>query len=174
MRCSQLYLSCKTWFNANWYCIMLKKCYICEKDKDTSLFCNWSEEFYQRCIRCHYKIKMKEYKCIEKKIADEEDEKLKYQIRREHEESLQVTKVERKNKKKKYPKEFSDKRKILLDDARGNDWCTACWTKELLQVHHIDCDKFNNKDENLLVLCFYCHAKEHKHMQNKKPPKWLK
>lgn len=81
---------------------------------------------------------------------------------------------ERKNKKQPYPKEFSLKRRKLLWDARKNDWCTACGTKELLQVHHIDRDKFNNDDSNLLVLCFYCHAKEHKHMQWKKPAKWFR
>ena len=80
----------------------------------------------------------------------------------------------RKNKKIEYPKEFSIKRRNLLENARNNNWCTACWTIDLLQVHHIDKDKFNNSDENLLVLCYYCHSKEHKHMQWKKPPNWLK
>lgn len=80
----------------------------------------------------------------------------------------------KKEKLKWYPSIFTKKARILLDNARKNYWCTACWVKELLQVHHIDHDKFNNDDSNLLVLCFYCHAKEHKHMQNKKPAKWLK
>lgn len=80
----------------------------------------------------------------------------------------------RKNYKKKYPKEFVEKRRFLLDIARNNNWCTACWFDELLQVHHIDKNKFNNDDDNLIVLCYYCHSKEHKHMQRKTPPKWLK
>lgn len=79
-----------------------------------------------------------------------------------------------KKKIKWYPAEFTKKSRIILNNARKWSWCTACWTTELLQVHHIDKDKFNNKDSNLLVLCFYCHSKEHKHMQWKKPAKWFK
>lgn len=151
----------------------IKKCIICEKNKNISLFCNYSEIFSDRCISCHYKIHKKQLKNKEKKL-----ESSTLEVTDTETISIEIDyinyKKERKNKRREYPKEFSDKRRILLDNARKNDWCTACGAKELLQVHHIDHNKFNNEDKNLIVLCYYCHSKEHKHMQWKKPPKWLK
>lgn len=32
---------------------------------------------------------------------------------------------------------------------------------EVLQVHHIDCDRTNNQLDNLKILCPTCHAEEH-------------
>lgn len=35
--------------------------------------------------------------------------------------------------------------------------------QDLLQVHHIDRDKENNEDYNLIVLCVICHSKQDGH-----------
>lgn len=42
-------------------------------------------------------------------------------------------------------------------------WCIDCKEKRpyLLQVHHIDWNHNNNKDENLEVVCANCHVKRH-------------
>lgn len=77
-----------------------------------------------------------------------------------------------KPKNRTYPKEFTKKRKRLLYNAREQEWCSHCWSKLLLQVHHMDKDINNNDDSNLVVLCFYCHWKYHNHLR--KPPSWLK
>lgn len=76
----------------------------------------------------------------------------------------------RKNKKRKYPKEFMKIRKELLKIW----YCSDCRSTKYLQVHHLDKDIHNNSIDNLMVLCYYCHSKHHKHMQNKRPPKWIK
>jgi len=60
-----------------------------------------------------------------------------------------------------YPPEFKRMRKILL---RRPGICIACGkvvksqtANEHLVVHHIDEDIFNNKLNNLLVMCNSCH-----------------
>ena len=55
-----------------------------------------------------------------------------------------------------YPKEFYNiKEEILQRDCR----CIECDNEEDLCVHHIDYDKKNNKEENLIILCRSCHSK---------------
>ncbi len=44
----------------------------------------------------------------------------------------------------------------------------ACWfcnTKESVQIHHVDFDKFNQEDYNLLPICVSCHRKMHGRIQ---------
>lgn len=141
------------------------RCIKCKSIKDLSRFWEDYDAYSPLCLNC-----------INKKNIKKETNYIQFiewtwfRIRVEI-----ILKIkERKNNKKKYPKEFTIKRRILLDYARNNDWCTACGMKEILQVHHIDKNKFNNDDSNLLVLCYYCHSKEHKHMQWKKPAKCFK
>lgn len=45
--------------------------------------------------------------------------------------------------------------------------------KRHLHTHHIDGQKFNNKETNLQVLCFKCHADEHPHMKTSEYKKFL-
>jgi hypothetical protein len=40
--------------------------------------------------------------------------------------------------------------------------CEKCNTYQNLQIHHIDQNRANNSPENLLLLCQYCHANEHR------------
>jgi len=42
--------------------------------------------------------------------------------------------------------------------------CNRCnWNEitDILEVHHIDCDRKNNKADNLEILCPICHSKHH-------------
>jgi len=39
--------------------------------------------------------------------------------------------------------------------------CQLCSKKRSTHVHHIDCNKLNNIETNLIVLCASCHAKHH-------------
>jgi 5-methylcytosine-specific restriction endonuclease McrA len=41
--------------------------------------------------------------------------------------------------------------------------CKSCGKIELLDVHHIDKDRSNNKLNNLITLCVYCHVKQPGH-----------
>jgi hypothetical protein len=45
--------------------------------------------------------------------------------------------------------------------------------KRHLHTHHIDGQKFNNKETNLQVLCLKCHADEHPHMKTSEYKKFL-
>lgn len=67
------------------------------------------------------------------------------------------------NGKGKYPKEFSESLKNKIR-KRDNFACQECGKlqKELLRaldVHHIDFDKNNNEEYNLISLCRQCHNK---------------
>ena len=63
-----------------------------------------------------------------------------------------------------YPWKFVQKRKIIL--ARDGNKCILCQKtknsmryKRDLSVHHIDYDKNNCVDSNLVSLCHFCHGK---------------
>lgn len=66
------------------------------------------------------------------------------------------------------------KRLIPTKNSRSTTWrnyliamrgckCEECGYEEypIVQVHHIDCDKKNNIEENLILLCPNCHEKAH-------------
>ena len=55
---------------------------------------------------------------------------------------------------------------------RDNNKCVKCGSVEMLAVHHIDGNGSNLKDElqnnsldNLVTLCFSCHAREHREQE---------
>jgi endogenous inhibitor of DNA gyrase (YacG/DUF329 family) len=60
---------------------------------------------------------------------------------------------------------------ILQRDKR----CVVCQTTEKLAVHHIDCNKQNNRAVNLICLCFRHHRKHHslEDYQGRSPYPWL-
>jgi hypothetical protein len=43
--------------------------------------------------------------------------------------------------------------------------CELCFTKENLQLHHIDGDKRNNNSRNLQTLCENCHREIHRKLK---------
>ncbi len=67
----------------------------------------------------------------------------------------------KRKRKSNYPSEFRRKQKKLKAEI-GH--CLECGSTKYLQVHHIDKDKFNNKDENLKLLCYACHKSIHAHL----------
>ncbi len=77
-----------------------------------------------------------------------------------------------------YPPEFNKKLKKKVREKYGdicpNPKCPNRNKEVVMNVHHIDGDKYNNEIENLTVLCVNCHKKLHPH-QGKKPliPDWL-
>jgi len=64
------------------------------------------------------------------------------------------------DKQDEYGYEFtlSLKKKILLRDSNK---CVNCKTDKKLVIHHIDQNKHNNSDDNLITLCRTCHLKVH-------------
>jgi len=63
----------------------------------------------------------------------------------------------------KYGMEFNNKLREKIRQ-RDNYKCQMCWTTEndvdhKLSVHHIDYDKKNNSENNLILLCRKCHSK---------------
>lgn len=58
-------------------------------------------------------------------------------------------------------KEWQYKRTRILQQ-RGKQ-CEVCGIKHKLQVHHLTYERLGNeKDEDLKVLCWACHEREHK------------
>ena len=55
-----------------------------------------------------------------------------------------------------YPKEFRKQRLFILE--KYGEYCIICGRYSNI-VHHVDYDKNNNYDMNLVVLCKSCHAK---------------
>ena len=79
--------------------------------------------------------------------------------------------VEKSRFKSRYSNKFREKSKELKVEARNNRGCCLCGSHEYLTVHHANLDVDNNSDENLVVLCWDCHSKFHRHMHKK--PDWL-
>ena len=46
-------------------------------------------------------------------------------------------------------------------NAKG-DSCRECGSKEEIEVHHIDTDRWNNDLDNLIPLCHECHMAVHR------------
>lgn len=69
------------------------------------------------------------------------------------------------NRNRKYNETHSRKRKYREERLKiANNKCEKCgWNmvKSVLNVHHIDRNRTNNKLENLIILCPNCHSIEH-------------
>jgi len=52
---------------------------------------------------------------------------------------------------------------VLKEDGRDISKCERCESTDNLNVHHIDGNPFNNIPKNLVVLCWFCHRKCHRH-----------
>lgn len=68
-----------------------------------------------------------------------------------------------------YSPDFNDKlkRKIKI---RDDYTCSICDKKsQKLAVHHIDYDKLNSNEKNLISLCYSCHSKTNSNREN-----WMK
>jgi hypothetical protein len=46
---------------------------------------------------------------------------------------------------------------------KDNYECQMCFNNKNLVVHHLDYNKKNNKEDNLITLCKYCHGKTNGH-----------
>ena len=57
-----------------------------------------------------------------------------------------------------YPCEFNDSLKGKIKE-RDNYRCQSCGAVDTLQIHHIDYDQFNSKEDNLITLCNNCHVR---------------
>ena len=79
---------------------------------------------------------------------------------------------------KKQPAELVAKRAAAISGANNVNWkgglqcrhyrkviakekCEACGASELLAIHHINFDHYDNVEENLQVLCLSCHSRLH-------------
>jgi len=54
---------------------------------------------------------------------------------------------------------FTEKIKREIKERDGG--CKRCGYNYSLVIHHIDGDKNNQKKDNLICLCYNCHAKIH-------------
>lgn len=54
-----------------------------------------------------------------------------------------------------------DYRSIYFEQ-RENRVCEKCWTDKELQVHHINKNHWDNRIENLMLVCCECHSGLHK------------
>lgn len=54
-------------------------------------------------------------------------------------------------------------REIINNRIREKDnyQCQFCFTNNNLHVHHLDKNRKNNKETNLMTLCYECHRKLH-------------
>lgn len=65
------------------------------------------------------------------------------------------------NRIRKYSKEYYQIRDFVIN--RDNNACSVCKSTGELSVHHIDYNKLNNSEGNLITLCKSCHAKTNWH-----------
>jgi len=64
-----------------------------------------------------------------------------------------------------YPFAWNDELKSVIQDRDGNR-CAECLTTENLSVHHIDYDKSNCAETNLITLCVGCNSRANFHRQS--------
>lgn len=57
-----------------------------------------------------------------------------------------------------YPQEFDGNLKNKIKQRDFNE-CSECFDINRLAIHHIDYDKCNNNENNLITLCCSCHGK---------------
>jgi len=73
---------------------------------------------------------------------------------------------------KPYPREYYQIRSFIK--SRDNNTCQICgkncYRSKHAHVHHIDGDKNNNDQNNLILLCSTCHTKVHHPTENTPPP----
>ena len=68
-----------------------------------------------------------------------------------------------------YPKEFNNALKARIKD-RDNHKCRLCDNGEIrLEVHHIDGNRNNNQDRNLITFCVDCHHLAHNKVKTDDP-----
>jgi len=70
---------------------------------------------------------------------------------------LGIDKILIKNLNNPYPQEYKHKRNEIIE--RDDNKCRMCFSKLDLCVHHIDYDKNNNIEKNLITLCRKCNLK---------------
>lgn len=58
-----------------------------------------------------------------------------------------------------HPADFRKIRPTIL--RRDQRRCRVCTCREMLQLHHLDQDKSNNEQTNLIALCSPCHRRTH-------------
>jgi hypothetical protein len=63
-----------------------------------------------------------------------------------------------------YGLEFTSKMKEVIK-YRDNYKCRMCKSDNHLVVHHIDYNKYNNEERNLITLCKSCHGKTNGHRE---------
>lgn len=63
-----------------------------------------------------------------------------------------------------YPPEFNNKLKKRIKTRDGYQ-CQLCGTREKLAIHHIDYEKQNCEDDNLVTLCLSCNVKVNKNRE---------
>jgi len=64
--------------------------------------------------------------------------------------------IENNDNNYKYPRVFNNKLKNRIKDRDGHK-CQLCSSEKNLEIHHIDYDKKNCEDDNLITLCKKCH-----------------
>ena len=64
-------------------------------------------------------------------------------------------------------KDYMNSHKAMTRMIRRRDiHCQYCGSSKRLTVHHKDADHFNNSDDNAILICRECHAKEHPEVAN--------
>ncbi len=67
---------------------------------------------------------------------------------------------EKPKRKNPYPPEWTKELRYRIKERDGHR-CTECGANKPLCVHHIDSDKQNCNEKNLITLCRRCHRKAH-------------
>lgn len=53
-------------------------------------------------------------------------------------------------------------RRIIFEEIKKDYCCELCGSIENIEIHHKDLNRFNNKINNIMVLCKSCHSKQHR------------
>jgi len=147
-------------FTAYW-----KSCVICGKEFKTVPSSSKQYTCSSKCMGIRRRVERKTYKCAfcNEDITAIKTSGRKYCSNKCKINALAVLKKQRYANKRIFGKWRTHKtlKAYLLDKYRA---CQICgWNSEIrvLEKHHIDRNKKNNVEDNLLLLCPNCHSIEH-------------
>lgn len=53
-------------------------------------------------------------------------------------------------------------RRIIFEEIGKKYICELCGSTQQIEIHHKDKNQYNNKIENIAILCKSCHSKQHR------------
>ena len=89
-------------------------------------------------------------------------EETKLKIGNNEERNLKISKTHKGKNNGMYKHGRYNIRRIIFEEIKKDYECELCSSEENIEIHHKDKNPFNNKIENISILCKSCHSLQHR------------